>query len=149
MIFIISHSKAISKKELDNLKSKLAVFTDVKAKRKLDRTMARIDAKVSRKLDNTAKARLKAQLQPRRKDGQFAKPLPKPADISKNPLLSFYYPTPSDIGYRRRTVRLISATSMYLTGLEMQNGGSWQYKKYLQTKATDVVVESFNPEKMS
>jgi len=93
---------------------------------------------------------LKAKLQKRDRKGRFTKPLPKPSDVEKNPLVSFFYPM-SDQPWnsRQRTVRLISSTSTHFTGLERLGNGKWKYKKFLQPKATQFKVVNFNPSSMS
>ena len=50
---------------------------------------------------------------------------------------------------RQRTVRLISSTATHFTGLEKQDNGKWKYKKFLQPKAQQFKVLSFNPASMS
>ena len=91
----------------------------------------------------------KAQMQPRRKDGRFSKPLPKPAAVENNPLVTFFYPM-SDQPWnpKKRTVRLISSTATHFTGLEQTDKG-WKFKKFLQPKAQQFHVVSFNPKSMS
>jgi len=91
----------------------------------------------------------KAQTQPRRKDGRFAKSLPKPSDVEKNPLVHFTYPSSETPWHMpERTVRLISVTDKYITGLE-RNGKGWKYKKFLKGKARQLNIVSFNPASMS
>ena len=93
---------------------------------------------------------LKAKLQKRDRKGRFAKPMPKPSAVEKNPMATFYYPM-SDQPWnsRLRTVRVISATPTHLTGLERLKSGKWQYKKFLQAKASGFKVASFNPKSMA
>lgn len=96
------------------------------------------------------KLSLKSKRQKRCKDGRFAKPLPKAKDVEKNPLVTFWYPASNNPGFSRgRTVRLISASPAYLIGLELQGDGSWKYKKFLQHKAKDFGMVSFNLKAMS
>lgn len=92
---------------------------------------------------------IQAKLQKRDRKGRFAKPLPKPRDVEQNPLATFYYPM-SDQPWnsRKRLVRVISSTPTHLTGLEHKDG-KWQYKKFLQSKATEFRMVSFNPASMS
>ena len=92
---------------------------------------------------------LKAQIQPRRKDGRFAKPLPKPATVENNPLVTFSYPKSDEPwNFRQRTVRLISSNGVHFTGLEKTEQG-WKFKKFLARKARQFTVASFNPKSMS
>jgi|ERR1035437_1802755 hypothetical protein len=94
---------------------------------------------------------LKAKLQKRDRKGRFAKRLPTATQIEKNPLATFFYPM-SDQPWnsRKRTVRVISATPRYITGLEFQPETSkWKFKKFLQQKATQFRMASFNPSSMS
>ena len=96
---------------------------------------------------------LKAKLQKRDRKGRFAKPLPKPSDVEKNPLVTFYYPM-SDQPWnsKLRQVRLISATSTHITGLEMTKVGNrtrYQFKKFCQPKVSEFKVQAFNPTSMS
>lgn len=92
---------------------------------------------------------LKAQIQPRRKDGRFAKSLPKPADVEKNPLVKFFYPVRRQPwNSMKRTVRLISSNGVHFTGLEKTEQG-WKFKKFLARKARKFTVASFNPKSMS
>lgn len=108
---------------------------------------------------------IKAQRQPRLKNGQFMrvlttpsainqvvikpKSLPKPAAIEKNPLVEFFYPMSSNPGNSmKRTVRLISSNAICFTGLEKTDAG-WKFKKFLQPKAQQFRVVSFNPKSMS
>lgn len=86
--------------------------------------------------------------------GRFLSPNPQPVKpktpaIEKNPLAWFNYPM-SDQPWnsRRRVVRVISADSEYLTGLELVSGDRWQFKKYRQSKITNMAME-FNPGSMS
>lgn len=71
---------------------------------------------------------LKAKLQKLDHKGRFAKPLPKPSDVT-------------------------TATSTHITGLEMTKGenGKTQYKfkKFLQPKVSEFKVQKFNPDSMS
>jgi hypothetical protein len=92
---------------------------------------------------------IKAKLQKRDRKGRFAKPLPKPRDVEQNPLATFLYPM-SDQPWnsRKRLVRVISANPKHITGLEHFEG-KWQYKKFLQAKATNFQVVSFNPSSMA
>jgi hypothetical protein len=92
---------------------------------------------------------LKAQTQPRLRNGRFAKPLPKPAAVENNPLVEFFYPM-SDQPWnsKKRLVRLISSTATHFTGLEKTESG-WKFKKFLQPKAQQFHVVSFNPKSMS
>jgi hypothetical protein len=93
---------------------------------------------------------IKAKLQKRDRKGRFARPLPKAADIKRNPLVSFFYPMSSrPCDSLMRTVRLISSTETHFTGLEKQADGKWKYKKFLQPKATAFRVIQFNPKSMS
>lgn len=93
---------------------------------------------------------IQAKLQKRDRKGRFAKPLPKPSDVENNPLVSFFYPMSSQPwNSRQRTVRLISSTATHFTGLEKQDNGKWKYKKFLQPKAQQFKVLSFNPASMS
>lgn len=97
-----------------------------------------------------AKLSVKAKLQPRRKDGRFAKPLPKPSGVEKNPLVRFFYQkTPTD--GKLHLVRLISSTDTHFTGLDLvdMNNDKWQYKKFLADKAKNLKIMSFNPQAMS
>ena len=94
---------------------------------------------------------VRAKLQKRNRLGQFAKRLPTAKQVEKNPLATFFYPM-SDQPWnsRKRTVRVISATPKYITGLEVQPETSkWKFKKFLQEKATSFKVASFNPTSMS
>jgi hypothetical protein len=94
---------------------------------------------------------VRAKLQKRNRNGQFAKRLPTAKQVEKNPLATFFYPM-SDQPWnsRKRTVRVISATPRYITGLEFQPETSkWKFKKFLQQKATQFRVASFNPSSMS
>jgi hypothetical protein len=92
---------------------------------------------------------LKARTQPRRKDGRFAKPLPKPSDVEKNPLVTFWYPMSTQPwNSQLRKVRLISSTTAHFTGLENTDNG-WKFKKFLQSKAKEFRIASFNPASMS
>ena len=133
MIFVISNPNSMTPAALAKLQSSNA------PERKLARTIAQIEAKAVRNVANKQKAILKAKRQPRRKDGKFA-------DIQSNPLVSFLYPM-SDGNLLHRTVRLISATHLHFTGLELQPGGLWKYKKYLLAKAKEITVMTI--EKMS
>jgi hypothetical protein len=107
------------------------------------------DRLVKSKSKNKLQLSLKAKLQPRRKDGRFATPAPKPAALEKNPLVAFDYPR-SDAPWisKTRIVRLISTTATHITGLE-QVGDSWKFKKFLKPKAKSMQVLSFNPGAMS
>ena len=94
---------------------------------------------------------IQAKLQKRDRKGRFSKRLPTAKQIEKNPLATFFYPM-SDQPWnsRKRTVRVISATPRYITGLEFQPETSkWKFKKFLQDKATQFRVASFNPTSMS
>ena len=94
---------------------------------------------------------IQAKLQKRNRKGQFAKRLPTAKQVEKNPLATFFYPM-SDQPWnsRQRTVRVISATPRYITGLEFQPETSkWKFKKFLQQKATEFRMSSFNPASMS
>lgn len=92
---------------------------------------------------------IRAKLQRRHRNGRFAKRLPTPKQIEKNPLATFLYPM-SDQPWnnRLRYVRVISATPTHITGLE-KNKGKWQFKKFLQAKAHDFRIQNFNPSSMS
>lgn len=92
---------------------------------------------------------LKAKLQKRDRKGRFAKPLPTSKQVEKNPLATFFYPM-SDQPWnsRKRLVAVISVNPKYITGLEHQ-GGKWKYKKFLQDKAQEFQIVSFNPSLMS
>ncbi len=109
----------------------------------------------SSKLTPTMRARLnsiKAINQPRRKDGRFSKPLPKPSDVEKNPLVQFTYPSSQGPSWHtpERLVRLISVTDKHITGLEkLPDTGKWKYKKFLKGKAGKLNILSFNPVSMS
>ena len=94
---------------------------------------------------------IRAKLQKRDRHGRFAKRLPTAKQVAKNPLATFFYPM-SDQPWnsRKRTVRVISATPKYITGLEFQPETSkWKFKKFLQEKAHSFQVVSFNPSSMS
>jgi|FAXJ01.1.fsa_nt_gi hypothetical protein len=93
---------------------------------------------------------LKAKYQERASNGRFAKPKPTVKQVEKNPLATFFYPM-SDQPWNsmKRTVRVIAATALHITGLEQQDSGRWKYKKFLQSKATHFQVVSFNPKSMS
>ena len=96
-----------------------------------------------------AKLSLKAIHQPRRKDGQFAKPVPKVNAIEKNPLVTFDYPrSDSPWEIKPRLVRLISVSSTHITGLE-RVGDKWKYKKFLAPKAKAFRILSFNLQSMA
>ena len=92
---------------------------------------------------------VRAKLQKRNRNGQFAKRLPTAKQVEKNPLATFLYPM-SDQPWnsRLRYVRVISATPTHITGLEKQ-GGKWQFKKFLQAKASEFRMQEFNPASMS
>jgi len=92
---------------------------------------------------------VRAKLQKRNRLGQFAKRLPTANQVEKNPLATFFYPM-SDQPWnsRKRLVRVISANPKYITGLEHKDG-KWKFKKFLQTKAHDFSMVSFNPSSMS
>jgi hypothetical protein len=92
---------------------------------------------------------VRAKLQKRDRRGRFAKRLPTVSQVEKNPLATFFYPM-SDQPWnsRKRLVRLIAATPKHITGLEHKDG-KWQFKKFLQAKAHDFQVVSFNPSSMS
>lgn len=93
---------------------------------------------------------LKAKLQKRDRKGRFAKPLPKPSAVENNPLVRFDYPSSQNYGIpSTRTVRLISSTATHFTGLERLESGKWKFKKFLQPKARNFSVLSFNPGSMS
>lgn len=94
---------------------------------------------------------VRARLQKRNRLGQFAKRLPTAKQVEKNPLATFFYPMSTQPwNSRKRTVRLISATPKYIVGLEFQPETSkWKFKKFLQDKATNFKVASFNPTSMS
>jgi hypothetical protein len=92
---------------------------------------------------------LKAKLQKRDRKGRFAKPLPKPSDVENNPLATFSYPmSEQPWNSRKRLVRLIAANPKYITGLEHRDS-KWKYKKFLQAKATNFQIVSFNPSSVS
>ena len=93
---------------------------------------------------------VKAKLQKRDRKGRFAKPLPKPSAVENNPLVQFDYPNSQNYGIpSTRTVRLISSTQTHFTGLEKLETGKWKFKKFLQPKARQFKVLSFNPASMS
>lgn len=95
---------------------------------------------------------LKAKLQKRDRKGRFAKPLPTPKAVEKNPLATFFYPmSETPWNSRLRTVRVISANDTHLTALEFrpETAKRWQYKKFLQSKVRDFKLQSFNPKSMS
>ena len=118
-----------------------------KIKSQLAAAVATVEGK--HKLSTTTKLSLKAKAQPRRKDGRFAKPLPKLQSVENNPLVRFDYPNsnaPETI--KPRLVRLISVNLTYITGLE-HVGNDWKYKKFLADKAKAFKVLSFNPQAMS
>lgn len=124
-----------------------------KSKTKIQRQMEELDsrltAKAIRNVNVRERMRIKAKRQPRRKDGRFAKPLPKPATVENNPLVAFDYPR-SDAPWivKPRIVRLISTTATHITGLE-QVGQGWKYKKFLKPKAKSFQILSFNPQAMA
>lgn len=92
---------------------------------------------------------IRAKLQKRDRKGRFSRQLPTAKQVEKNPLATFFYPMSSDPGYSRmRYVRVISATPTHITGLE-RSGGKWQFKKFLQAKATEFKMQEFNPKSMS
>ena len=93
---------------------------------------------------------VRAKLQKRNRNGRFAKRLPTAKQVEKNPLATFYYPM-SDQPWnsRMRYVRVISATPTHITGLERLDSGRWKFKKFLQAKATEFRMASFNPTSMS
>jgi hypothetical protein len=96
-----------------------------------------------------AKLSLKAKRQPRRKDGRFAKPLPKPATVENNLMVQFFYPMSNEpLTSKLRQVRLISSTATHFTGME-RVGDKWKFKKYLAPKARGFRIVSFNPQSMS
>jgi hypothetical protein len=92
---------------------------------------------------------IRAKLQKRDRKGRFSKRLPTAKQVEKNPLATFLYPM-SDQPWnsRLRYVRVISATPTHITGLERTNG-KWQFKKFLQAKASDFRMQEFNPASMS
>ena len=97
------------------------------------------------------KLSVKAQKQPRRKDGRFSKPIPKPSAVEKNPLVSFAYYN-NDFSYGKlHYVRLISADDNYYTGLDLidMNAKKWQYKKFLVKRAKGFRIMEFNSKAMS
>jgi hypothetical protein len=138
-MIIVYSTKAFDKLVKSKLKNNL--------QSQLDAAVATVEGK--HKLSTCVKLSLKAKRQPRRKDGRFAKPLPKPATVENNPLVAFDYPR-SDAPWiiKPRIVRLISATPTHITGLESQPSG-WKYKKFLATKAKSFKIMSFNPQAMS
>ena len=146
-MIIVYSTRGLSQKQVRNLLASKAKTS--KAQRQTDRIMARIDAKVARNLANKKKLRAKALAQPRRLDGRFAKPAPKPQSVENNPLVAFDYPR-SDAPWisKSRVVRLISATPTHITGLESLPSG-WKFKKFLTTKAKSFKIMSFNPQAMS
>jgi hypothetical protein len=95
---------------------------------------------------------LKAKLQKRTCDGRFAKPIPTVKAVEKNPLVRFYYPSSKTGLNTWRTVRLISATSKYVVGLEITQGKDkphYQYKKFSREKAGNFSLLEFSPDSMS
>lgn len=93
---------------------------------------------------------IQAKLQHRDRKGRFARPLPTAKQVEKNPLATFFYPmSETPWNSRMRYVRVISATPKHITGLEKQANGRWKFKKFLQSKATEFRVQSFNPTSMS
>ena len=94
---------------------------------------------------------IRAKLQKRDRKGRFSKRLPTAKQVEKNPLATFFYPmSDQPRNSRKRTVRVISATPRYITGLEFQPETSkWKFKKFLQQKATEFRMASFNPASMS
>ena len=93
---------------------------------------------------------IRAKLQKRDRHGRFAKRLPTVKQVEKNPLATFYYPMSKEPwNSRQRYVRVISATPKHITGLEKLASGKWKYKKFLQTKASQFRMASFNPSSMS
>lgn len=92
---------------------------------------------------------IRAKLQKRSSNGRFAKRTPTVKQVEKNPLASFFYPM-SDQPWnsKLRFVRVISATPTHITGLE-KTEGKWQFKKFLQRKATEFRIQEFNPASMS
>ena len=148
-MIIVYSTRGLTKKQVQNFSNLVASKIKSKAERKLDRTMARIDAKAKRNIEVKAKLSVKAKRQPRRLDGKFAKPLPKPATVENNPLVTFFYPMSHEPwNSKSRVVRLISANPTHITGLE-STGNGWKYKKFLATKAKEMKVMSFNPKAMS
>ena len=149
-MIIVYSTRGLTKKQVQNFSNLVASKIKTKAELKLDRTMARIDAKVKRNIEVKAKLSVKAKLQPRRKDGRFAKPLLKPASVINNPMVTFFYP-PSNKPWqsRRRTLRLISAKGPHYVGLELMPDNKWHYKKFLKAKADEFEVVEFNPASMS
>ena len=148
-MIIVYSTRGLTKKQVQNFSNLVASKIKTKAELKLDRTMARIDAKAKRNVANKEKLRIKALKQPRLLDGKFAKPLPKPATVENNPLVTFFYPMSHEPwNSKSRVVRLISANPTHITGLE-STGNGWKYKKFLAPKATEFKVLSFNPKAMS
>lgn len=93
---------------------------------------------------------IRAKLQKRDRKGRFTRPLPTARAVEKNPLATFFYPMSSQPwNSLHRTVRLISSNATHFTGLEKQDNGRWKYKKFLQAKASEFHVQSFNPKAMS
>ena len=72
--------------------------------------------------------------------------------IRKNPLVKFFYPSSKTGLVVPREVRLISATSTHIVGLEVTKVNErtkYHFKKFLQAKATQFRMASFNPTSMS
>ena len=95
---------------------------------------------------------IRAKLQHRNRKGQFAKRLPTAKQVEKNPLVRFYYPSSKTGLNTWRTVRLISATSKYVVGLEITQGKDkprYQYKKFSREKTGNFSLLEFSPTKMS
>lgn len=92
---------------------------------------------------------VRAKLQKRNRLGQFAKRLPTAKQVEKNPLATFYYPmSEQPKTARKRLVRVISVNPKHIVGLEHREG-KWKFKKFLQERATEFRVVSFNPSSMS
>ena len=95
---------------------------------------------------------LKARRQKRNRNGRFAKPIPTAKQVEKNPMVRFFYPSSKTGLNTWRTVRLISATSKYLVGLEVKTEGTkikYNYKKFCQPKVGNFSLLEFNPKSMS
>ena len=108
-------------------------------------------ASSSKSINNRILNSLKAKAQPRRKDGRFSKPIPKPSQVENNPLVMFTYHKDETSYGKLHTVRLISANGNYYTGLDLvdMNANKWQYKKFIAAKAKNFQVMSFNEKAMS
>ena len=96
-------------------------------------------------ISTSIKLSLKARKQPRRQDGRFSKPIPKPAAVENNPLVRFVYKKDTQSHACYHTVRLISASGKYYVGLDLvdMNANKWQYKKFITAKVMNFEVVSF------